>query len=321
MNKSVQFYGFFVGSILLSSVLWCILAYAQLGAPTESSRWIHESIIQKTTNASKITEPKILIVAGSSALFGVNAKTIENELQIPTINMAVSAGLQLNYILEQTKSVAHPRDIIILPLEYSLYDDQGTPDNVLIDYVFSRDLAYLQKRPALEITQFVFGTDIIRLAKGIKSKFIVPDAYSTDGYQSWTLNENGDESNNKHENAPTREAILRFIPLKHLTHGISKESKSWNLLDSFVVWCSHRNITILVTYPPILYNKAYFSSTTSKTIAQIDRFWQTRGIKVLGKFDEVAYGPEYIYDTAYHLNDLGAKRRTRLLIDYLKDTL
>jgi hypothetical protein len=321
MSKHVQFYGLFLCAALFAGVFWSILVYIQLGVPTESSRWIHESIIQKTTNARKHNEPKILIVAGSSALFGVNAKTIEHELNIPTINMAVSAGLQLNYILEQTKSVARPGDIILLPLEYSLYDDQGAPDSVLIDYVFSRDSVYLQQRPILEIAQFVFGADIIRLTKGLKNKFVAPDAYSTSTYKSWTLNENGDETNNKYEKSLPREAILRFVPLRQLTHGIGKESKAWSILDSFVYWCRQHNIAILVTYPPILYNNAYFSSTTLKTITQIDQFWQKRGIKVLGKFDEVAYGPEYIYDTAYHLNDLGTKKRTKLLVDYLKDNL
>jgi len=161
----------------------------------------------------------------------------------------------------------------------------------------------------------------VRLAKGMKNKYIVADKYSREGYQSWSLNENEDETNNKHESSPKCEAILRYIPIEQLTKGIGKDTKSWALLGDFSNWCEQNNITLLVTYPSVLRHDAYLLPNTQKTINQVDEFWKTKGIKVLGKYNEFAYEPEYVHDTAYHLNDLGMEKRTRLLIDYLKNNI
>ena len=318
MKKYMRFYGLFMGAALFVSILWIVLVYAQMGVPTESSRWAYESVSLKSAYAGSIKERKILIVSGSNSVFGVSAKTIEKELKIPTLNMAVSAGLQLKYILEQTKAIARPGDVIVLPLEYSMYDYDGFPAGGLIDYVFARDPDYFKKQSVLEKGKFVLGVDVIRLAKGIKNKYLIADEYSNAGYQSRTLNENGDETNNKHENSSQLAAILRFIPIHQLAKGIGKDTTSWEQLDNFTTWCNQNKIAILVTYPSVLYNNAYFSDTAQKTINQINEFWKTRGIMILGTYDESVYAPEYIYDTAYHLNDLGTEKRTRQLIKYLR---
>ena len=318
MKKSLQFFLFFFGTILLSGLVWSVLVYAQMGVPTESSRQLYESSTQKLSYAKMIKDRKLLIVSGSNSTYGISAAMIQQSLNIPTVNMAVSAGFQLEYILLQAKKVANPGDVILLPLEYSLYDYNGIPDSVLIDYVFARDVEYLRTDTFFRVPYFVFGIDVIRVAKGLKNRYVVADKVheSNRGF-----NYNGDAVHNIPDTALPLENIKRLSPIKHLVHGISSSSKSWEILDRFIAWSKQHGIKVLVTYPSVVFHPAYYSPNVLKTVKEIESFWHTREIIILGTYDEFIYGAEYIYDTAYHLNTLGMEIRTRKLIDYLRDFL
>jgi hypothetical protein len=318
MKKQLQFFLFFFGTILLSGLIWSGLVYVQLGVPTESSRQLYEVSIHKISNASMIKDRKLLIVSGSNSTYGISAAMLQQSLNMPAVNLGVSAGFQLEYILLQAQKVANPGDVILLPLEYSLYDYNGIPDSVLIDYVFARDVDYLSAGNVWRVPYFVFGVDVIRVAKGLKNRYILADKMhaSHEGFNS-----NGDAVHNIPDTALPLENIKRLSPIKHLVHGISSSSKSWEILDEFVAWSKKRGVKILVTYPAVLFHSSYYSPNALKMVKEVETFWNSRGISILGTYDEFIYGAEYIYDTAYHLNTLGMEIRTRKLIDYLRDFL
>lgn len=318
MKKQRQFYLIFFGSAVLSGLLWSVLVYLQIGVPTESSRQLNDVSIRKLSYANMITERKLMIVSGSNSTFGISAAMIQQSLHIPTVNMGVSAGFQLEYILMQAKTLAKPGDVILLPLEYSLYDYNGIPDSVLIDYIFARDVEYLTAEKYRRVPFFVFGVDIIRVAKGLKNKYVIADKVH-DNYEVFNIN--GDAIHNLPETSLTADNIRRLYPIKHLAQGIGESSKSWEILDEFVSWSKNRGVKILVTYPAVSFHPSYYSATALKTIKEIELFWKIRGIIILGTYDEFIYGPEYIYDTAYHLNSLGMEKRTKQLIDHIKKHL
>jgi len=315
MKKQLQFYLMFFGSAILSGLLWSMLVYVQIGVPTESSRQLYEVSIQKLSYANMITKRKLMIVSGSNSTYGISAAMIQQSLHIPTVNLGVSAGFQLEYILLQAKTLAKPGDVILLPLEYSLYDYNRIPDSVLIDYVLARDVEYLTTENYWRVPYFVFGVDIIRVAKGLKNKYVVVDKVH-ESFERFNIN--GDAIHNMPETSLTPEKLGRLYPIKHLAQGLGESTKSWEILDEFVSWSKNRGIKILVTYPAVLFHQSYYSATALKTIREIESFWKMRGIPILGSYDEFIYGTEYIYDTAYHLNSYGMERRTRQLIDHLK---
>jgi len=302
-------------------MMWAALVYAQQGTPTNSSRWINECIVKKTTYANTIHERKLLVVAGSNALFGISSKMVENELNIPSVNMAVHAGLGLDYILGQSKKVINPGDIVILALEYEHYDYDGSPSSTLIDYVVSCDFSYATQKPINETGKFIFGMDVSRLREGLNNKFILHGGVPRYGYQSNTLNINGDETYHKIENSKSIKFLSKLDATKPLTKGIKDNTKAWSVLDNFIEWCNQNNVTLLVTYPSILYNDAYFSNNAIESINKIETFWISRGVRIVGKYDDFIYKPEYFYDTIYHLNNAGMEKRTSTLINYLRDII
>src|ERR1043166_5510292 len=67
--------------------------WLNLGAPTASSKWEAEINQKKLLLAEKCRSPKLLVVGGSAALFGISAREIQNQTGYPTINLATHAAL------------------------------------------------------------------------------------------------------------------------------------------------------------------------------------------------------------------------------------
>ena len=108
--------GLLAGLVLAIAVFLGFL-YSQLGVPTHQSQWIFDISQKKERLASEITTPKLLIVAGSSALFSINAKIISEQTGFPAINMGNHAGLALDYRLYRIRKIARPGDKILIASE------------------------------------------------------------------------------------------------------------------------------------------------------------------------------------------------------------
>jgi len=94
----------------------------------------------KKAYLKQITKPKIVVVGGSSALFGIDAQQIESSTGIPTVNMGVFASLGIDYMLDKAKKVLKPGDIIVTSIEYPLYyqtHEQQLEDKGLKNYIIS----------------------------------------------------------------------------------------------------------------------------------------------------------------------------------------
>ena len=124
------------------------MLYTQLGIPTASSQWIFDMSQKKARLAARIPGPRLLVVGGSGALFGVSAQMIEQQTGVPTINMATHAGIYLDYHLYRIKEIARPGDTILLVCEYEFYAnryDTKVSDN----YFLARDPDFFRQMPLL----------------------------------------------------------------------------------------------------------------------------------------------------------------------------
>ena len=314
-----RFFLLFLLGFLFVAGLWIRAFSWQLSAPTESSRWIHECVQQKLALAEAQTQKKILIVSGSNALFGISARQLSEELQMPAVNLATHAALDIRYILHYARQAAKPGDIVLLPLEYELYDSDGTPNEVLIDYLASRDKPYLRQMPWVEQAKVVFGMKWERLAEGIRSKR-QPPLPLQGGYEAATLNAWGDETINRMSSVSAEKwaVVEAFAPSKPLSKGLGAGNQSFAELERFLRWCRERNITVWASYPNLIYKAEYEKPRTQKTLLQIEQFWRQQGVPVLGTAQEYMYPVQCMYDTPYHLNEQGRKQRTQQLSGHIR---
>src|SRR4051812_36376231 len=89
---------------------------------------------RKTVAAARSAEraaaqhkPRVVILGGSGALFGVDAELMERKLGVPCVNLAVHAGLGTRYLLARARRDLRPGDVVVLTPEYQLWDEPPDP--------------------------------------------------------------------------------------------------------------------------------------------------------------------------------------------------
>ena len=164
-------------SMVIICMLWAGLFYIQLGKPTTSSKWIADVYDLKDKIAGSFEGKKIVFTSGSNALFGLDSRVLTAYWEYPVVNYSVHAGLQLPYILERSKRILENGDIVILPLEYSMYQYDGRFSEVLIDYIVSRDIKYYFSLPFHNKFMVITQMHPKRLWNGLKYYFKEKDLY------------------------------------------------------------------------------------------------------------------------------------------------
>ena len=147
------------------------------------------------------------------------------------------------------------------------------------------------------------------------------------GYQSATLNANGDETRNdldlgnpglktNHENAlasiPHWSAMLKGIPV---------DSPRQQLFRDFVKWCEAHQVRVVLTYPALAWFPAYEAPVARNTLQQVETFYQSLGVPVLGNPQDFMYEKRFMYDSIYHLNAAGCAIQTEKLLAMLRPYL
>jgi hypothetical protein len=311
-----------IGAVL-TFALWMGLVRFQMGAPTESSRWIHEVMVKKQAIAHKKTgSPRILLLSGSNGHFGLNARMIEQATGIPTVNISTHAGLDLAYLLRSGRLAARPGDIIVMPLEYELYTYTAASNEILIDYVFSRDPQYLSEIGFRKRMQFMLALPAWKMASRVRARFKEP-ARLAEGYQSETVDAWGDETH--HSEKDRTPAMIGQIdgetPAPELMAGIPNETLAWDEIVRFAGWCEQNRVTLLATYPNLLYFKAYRQAAPMAYFDWIERNYRRLGIPVIGSPWAFMFDRNAFYDTRYHLTEEATRISTQRLIDLLRPYL
>ncbi len=171
------------------------LLYSQLGIPTESSQFAYDIIQKKKAISASIPGPRLLLVGGSSVLFGLNAKMIEEQTGRRTVNMGTHAGLGLDYILYLAKKVARPGDTILIVIEYELYTGRPDVENH-DDFILARDPEFFRQMSLLDKVDMATRVPFKRFQKGFRNarvpeKALRPDPPYTEA--ATYLNDHGDE--------------------------------------------------------------------------------------------------------------------------------
>src|SRR5438045_1491513 len=80
----------------------------------------------KRSHATQSDSPKLLILAGSNALYSHSCKTLEIALSVPCTNLGIARGIGFDYLFASFKPIMNKGDIVYMPLEYDSYlDDEN----------------------------------------------------------------------------------------------------------------------------------------------------------------------------------------------------
>ena len=278
--------------------------------------WINNSFIKKDNYAKSIKENKIVFTSGSNTLYGMETNIIEKELNIPTVNMAIHAGLKTEYILHRAKNILISGDIVILPMEYQNFTWDGKVEETYRDYILTHDKEYFKNMPLKEQFGFIFSITPYGLIKSmIEQKRTLKDAEIGKGYTVLTLNKNGDETYKE-----GTKIGFKTIPFE-LPNPYNIETYGLLKLKEFSKWCEDNNIKLFVTFPNTVNLKAYYEEPYTNYFNFLLEYFEKNNIKVIGKPTDSLYSIEYFYDTNYHMNSYGAKVRTFEFLEKLKQQI
>jgi hypothetical protein len=297
-------------------VLWVWGFYAQLGVPVWESDWTYARFAFKKARAESIKEPKLIVTSGSNGLYGVGADRIEEELGVPTVNMAVNAGLGLKYILRQTQSVVQSGDWILAPLEYGFYgekDEGEIPTGYCNSYVLAHDPDYFRAQGLTQKAKCIASIGTWRFFEGLL-RAVFRSLALKEGSSPMSLNRNGDTTDNVgQEFDGVTDALENFLLQKE-----GPSEAALRTLSGFIDECEQNGVRFFAAYPSLFYDNAYLSETAREKIAAIEAFYASKNVPVLGTFEDSLHPIEDMYDTCYHLNAVGREKRTRQMVELLK---
>jgi hypothetical protein len=325
--------------LLLSIFIFVGAVFYQLGAPTKGNIEFDAIYTSKTQIANSIQSPKIAIIAGSNALYGISCKTIHEQTQWPCFNGGTGAGLGIDYILYRARSWLKSGDIVLLPLEYELYRDKGQPNEQLINYIFARDPNYFLAADLVTKIRLMGAISLNRLRDGIVTKLKSIESKKSNYLMSYQdINEYGDVANNN-ENELTVEAIKHFKDFfkddlerrlkiyelesnKFWLFNLDSKQPGLNSVYKFITWCQNNNIKVIATWPNTLKLVVYQGGKKQKIFQDIEIFYRRINVPIIGKPEDFMYDDKSMFfDTIYHLNDKGVRYRTQQLIPLLRPYL
>jgi hypothetical protein len=275
----------------------------------------------KEKSLSLSESDRIILISGSNGLFGLGMKEIEEISGRKSTNLGVILGVSLDYQFYNAKKFLKSGDTVILALEYHQYNPQ-TNNTFNTALILTRDPEYFYTLPFTEKIKWTYGEPFTAL---IEKLFLSPDRLKEIQQKSNDvlnnhINSHGDffahtKASQTEEQAKT---VLASgpIPIVKIASETNSE-QSFELINEFAKWCRKNNISLLATFPSIVYYSDYESNEVEKALGFIVEKYRNLGIPTLGTPQEFIWNFEDFYDSGYHLNEEAKIRRTLILASYL----
>lgn len=273
---------------------------------------MYSSYNQKASIAKSINEEKVLIIGGSASNLGFDSNYLSNKMNMPVVNMAITAGIPLSVYVKMAELYANPGDIVFVVLEnpYWYTDYYDITENYCDIVCVDKNL-----KTAKNIQQFIkaeyteFFRSFSRLNDNINFKFqeIVEDGSI---YVADSVDENGDFI--LHEGRPSE-----YKRSESVAKDFSLNEETADELKKFISRMKGNNISVFLSYSPQdgnrLLNRDTFFNKMSTVIEK------TFGEEIIiGTPFDFLYDESWFFDTEYHLR---YERRTEFTEDFYNQFL
>ncbi len=282
------------------------------------SQWITDVYAKKEHHAQAIKGKKIVIAAGSNALFGVNSQMLSDAFGLPVINDSVNAGIELPCILHMAKHVIESGDIVIMPLEHSMYAYGGKPGVQMIDFLLSKEPKCFWTLLPSEQFYILWHTTMDRIIKGYKAEGGAPVKKGLYGAQH--IDSHGDQNETEIEyrtEAMYQKVLQRYTISPPYTYGkdFSRSASGWSYLKEFIEWCQERDARVIFMPAALMPDKSYFDDPREQWFfTHIAEEVKRQGWNYVGNPYDYMYDESLYFNTDSHLIDRGRTMRTEQMI-------
>jgi hypothetical protein len=278
----------------------------------QGNYWESEGLRRKLALADR-EGPKIVVVAGSNAYFGINASTFAESTGRNAVNLAMQGAVPFEFYAALIEHHLSPGDIVLLPLEYAYYGDvhqtiQARVKTIEASLALSLMPSYFLKRPPAQSLELLRYLSFARLWEGVMERFEPGRNYRVGVFNEW-----GD--NTADYGRPDTKAHLQNALREELSRGLTsfdRNSLRVRELERFASWARLHKVRIVAALPNTINAPPFHGSSLDALRRQIVEFWSSQRVPVL---EAGATIPDsLVLDTPYHPTLAGARWRTALLV-------
>lgn len=302
-----MFFIFLVGLVIFQTFFYIIVG----GEPKFDATY--QSVIQRKYDKLVNTdEPKIIIVGGSNAGFGIDIKILEEKTGYAAVNMGLHAGFGPLFNTEIVKKHVDKGDILILAYEYGLNSQsfEKLGDINLIMSAIDNKAEMYREIPLKNISE-IFG-NIFKYAEYKAQKNpIASGAYSSAAFDdtgNMIYERNDYIISNYQEKVDVYGAVYG--------NSLILSNDRLEYLCDLKEYVEKKGASIYFT-SAVLLEDAY-QGTEQNLLDYANEIERKTEIKYISNPNDYLFHNDYMYDTIYHCNTKGQVKRTELLIDDLK---
>lgn len=316
MKDIIKFFKY-VGEVIFLSVFLIILTFFVIVSyPKNVFATSYQSVIQtKYDNLVNTEKPKIIIIAGSSAAFGINEEMLREATGYEVVNLGVHGGMGGLFETEISKANIREGDIVLLGYEYG-WGASDYFEKFGIDLVMSGIDSRIDMYRWIPCDNYdeVFG--YLFTYAGKKIQFVEPKQTI---YARESFDEKGEMIYERNECTIENysERIDYYGNVVEENLKISEESSEY--IKKFKNFVENKGGRIYFIAPPLL-EDAYQGEQEYFT-EFCENAKKSTGIEYISDPQEYLFPYELMFDTIYHCNSEGEVVRTKLLIEDLKEVL
>lgn len=269
------------------------------------------AIIDKHHFIDSIKPPKIILGGGSNLAFGIDSKALEKEFGVPVVNMALHAGLGLDFMLNDLKYCIKQNDIVFLSFEYFLSKGGSYILKLNTSNYFSPAKGFYTKNYFLQFEAYLENNRAIFkkifLANKNKSPGSVNGSLKIPIYSREAFNKNGDVIS--HLDQPNSQ-ILNDKEIMHYRYweGIDE-------INEFYRYAKSKNVNVFFLFPNY---PASEYERNEKVISALELdLRQDLKVEILNTSHDLVFPDSCFFNSVYHLNKLGRSKRTNKMIELI----
>lgn len=333
-----QFLAISLGVLFLLMGLYYARFKYQLGSPVQAEWWVKNIYQYKDYVADKVKSPKIIIIAGSNALFGINSKIIEDATGYEVVNLAAHAELTIDFLYQKIKDNMGEGDIIVMPLEGNYYIRNKVSESFVNNMLAWGWEDYLSKLNIYDLLKFIVSVPKKRIHEGIVKQNGTNPVLPKDevvkktntllstkvqkfrGYSYKNLNKYGDFNSGE---KPTESLLKLSDKGLYYMHDGKICDRFGSAYKKIMRIINKNNGRLIITWPVTIRNKV-FDLSNSKYQRKVDKRREQLAEKsIIIQCNPALFNLDvkFFFDTKSHLNKYGTEIRSENLAQCLSRIL
>lgn len=294
---------FVLGLLLgLGSVvgLWLLMLAGQLGRPVPSAQWVEKAYAHKLGIAQAIDQPKLVVVAGSAPMFGIDSGMLEQAAGRPVVNLGVNAGILAGYVQHYARQAIKPGDWVVLPVEYPMYHQRYSISYPFLDYWWANPGFRHIDVNAVQLGQVLWLTPLTRVLAGYRG---LPQGFVVTGlYGPQNLDQRGDQLHSEaSQQQPAMRAQVEGSSVERYGDQATRWTANWASWKSLADEVTSAGGCVMFVPPPMLDRRAYHNGRERRYYESLPEQARGQGLNYVGSPLQAMYPVDSFFDTNYHL--------------------